>query len=142
MSQAVNTTVYPVNPNGSLDGEVNVNPPSSTQDEKFDVEVNVNPPSSNQENASTTNVFREELNISSDNVLQLISSLVHEATIRRILIKTQDEKTLLEIPFSLGVVGGVVSTTFFPLITSLLTALGTTAALATRLKIIIERVAA
>lgn len=142
MTQTVNPIVDTVNPNGTFDGEVNVNLPSSTQNQNFDVQFNVNPPSSTQENVSPTNVFVEELKISSDDVLQLIPSLIREATIRRIIIKTQDEKTLLEIPFSVGVVGGVISTAFFPLLTSLLTALSTTAALATRLKIIIERVAA
>lgn len=64
MTQAVNTTVDSVNANRNLDGEVNVHPHSSTQDEKFDVQFNAYPPSSNQENASTTNLFREELKIS------------------------------------------------------------------------------
>ncbi|GAB1544230.1 hypothetical protein NUACC21_69060 [Scytonema sp. NUACC21] len=111
---------------------------TGTKNENFDVDVNVNPPSSSQEDVSRTNVHVEELKISSDALVQTVLNLIHQASIRRILIQTQDGYTLLEIPLSLGVVGGLLGTAFFPI----LTALGAIAALVTRVRIIVERVTA
>jgi len=37
-----------------------------------------------------------------------VKELVHEGNIRRILIKNEEGKTLIEIPLTLGVVGAVL----------------------------------
>ncbi len=57
--------------------------------------------------------------------------LVHEENIRRVLIKTQEGKTILEIPLSIGVVGVLLAPS--------LAAIGAAAALLTEATIVVEK---
>ncbi|MBE9128942.1 MULTISPECIES: DUF4342 domain-containing protein [unclassified Coleofasciculus] len=97
------------------------------------VEVELNPvePDMNQ----NTQVGVEEFTISGDDLVGKVRELIHQGNIRRIIIKTEDDRTLIEIPLTVGVVGGVVGATVFPVIA----ALGAIGALVARLKVIIER---
>ena len=73
----------------------------------------------------------EEYTISSNDLIKKIQELIHEGNITRIIVKDEQDKTLLEIPATVGVVGAILA--------PWLAALGVIAALATRTKIVIVR---
>ncbi|NEO64335.1 MAG: DUF4342 domain-containing protein, partial [Moorea sp. SIO4G2] len=58
-----------------------------------------------------------------------------QGNIRRIIIKNDQERILLEIPLTFGVLGGVTAIFLAPW----LLALGAIGALAARLKVVVER---
>ncbi|MEI6530830.1 MAG: DUF4342 domain-containing protein [bacterium] len=73
----------------------------------------------------------EEFKITGDQVLTKIKELLHEGNIRRITIKNEEGRTLIEIPLTLGVVGALLLPVW--------AAIGALAALATRCSILVER---
>ena len=77
----------------------------------------------------------EEFNISGDILVTKIKELIHQGNIRRIIIKNEEGRTLIEIPLTVGVIGGVISTALFPVIA----ALGVIGALVAHLTVVIER---
>ncbi len=76
-------------------------------------------------------VLREEFSVSSDNLVSRVKELLHEGNVRRIIIKDEAGKMLLEMPVTIGVVGVILA--------PWLAALGAIAALATRCTITVER---
>lgn len=84
---------------------------------------------------SRDDVRVEEFKINGDALVAKVKELLHQSNIRRIIIKAEDGHTLLEIPMTMGVVGGVVATAFFPV----LAALGVLGALVAHLSVVIER---
>ncbi|WP_026852093.1 DUF4342 domain-containing protein [Geothrix fermentans] len=74
----------------------------------------------------------EELKIEGGKVLDTIKDLIHQGNIRRITLKNEEGKTLIEIPLTLGLVGAALLPVF--------AAVGALAAVATRLVIAVERV--
>lgn len=74
----------------------------------------------------------EELKIEGGKVLDTIKELIHQGNIRRITLKNEEGKTLIEIPLTLGLVGAALLPVF--------AAVGALAAVATRLVIAVERV--
>lgn len=91
-------------------------------------------PSDTQE-ASDTKVSVEEFSLKGDELVGKIKELLHQSNIRRIILKNEEGKILLEIPLTVGVVGGVVSVAFFPV----LAALGAIGAIVAHLTLVIER---
>lgn len=83
----------------------------------------------------TTQVSVEEFTISGDDLVAKVRELIHQGNIRRIIVKNEDNHILIEIPLTVGVVGGVVGVTLFPVIA----AVGAIGALVARLKVVIER---
>jgi Domain of unknown function (DUF4342) len=81
------------------------------------------------------NVSIEEYKISGDVLVTKVKELIHEGNIRRIIIKNEEGQTLIEIPLTVGVVGGVLGTAMFPLIA----AVGAIGALVAHITIIIEK---
>jgi len=77
-------------------------------------------------------VRTEEYKVSGEKLVAQIKELVHEGNIRRIIIKNDEGKTLIEIPLTLGVVGAVLLPVW--------AAIGTIAALVADLTIIVEKV--
>jgi acyl-CoA reductase-like NAD-dependent aldehyde dehydrogenase len=73
----------------------------------------------------------EEFKITGDQVLTKIKELLHEGNIRRITLKNEEGRTLIEIPLTLGVVGAILLPVW--------AAIGAVAALATRCSILVER---
>ena len=73
----------------------------------------------------------EEHKVSGDDLLKKVKEIVREGNARRITIKSEAGKTLLEIPLSLGVVGVVLAPVWI--------AIGTIAALAGRYTIVVEK---
>ena len=76
-------------------------------------------------------VVTEEFKVSGEAAVSKVKELLREGNIRRITIKNQDDKTLLEIPLTIGVVGA--------LLLPQLAALGALGALIANLTIAIER---
>ncbi len=77
----------------------------------------------------------EEFKISGDALVAKIKDLVHQSNIRRIIIKNDSGHTLIEIPLTVGVIGGAVGAAFFPVVA----ALGVIGAMVAHLTVVVER---
>jgi hypothetical protein len=80
------------------------------------------------------NVKREEFEVNGEALLAKIKELVHEGNIRRVIIKNEDGRTLIDMPLTIGVVGAFLAPQ--------LAALGAIAALLSRGTIIVEKLEA
>jgi hypothetical protein len=74
---------------------------------------------------------REEFKLDGSKVVDKVKELIHAGNIRRIILKNDEGKTLIEIPLTLGVVGAA----FLPV----LAAVGAIAALAASMTIVVEK---
>jgi hypothetical protein len=79
----------------------------------------------------------EEFRLSGGEVLDKVKSLIHEANVRRIILKNEEGKVYLEIPLALGMAGGVVGVFLLPVIA----AVGALVAVVTRVVLVVERTA-
>lgn len=77
----------------------------------------------------------EEFRIQGEELVAKIKELVHRGNIRRIIVKNESGHTLIEIPLTVGVVGGVLGAAFFPV----LAALGAIGAVVAHLTLVIEK---
>lgn len=77
-------------------------------------------------------VQTEEHQVKGDSLLSKVKELVHEGNIRRIIIKNDEGRTLIEIPLTIGVVGIALLPVW--------AALGAIAALAADLTLVVEKV--
>ena len=77
-------------------------------------------------------VRTEEYQVSGDILVTKVKELVHEGNIRRIIIKDDEGKTLIEVPLTLGVVGAVLLPVW--------AAIGAIAALVTNCTIVVEKI--
>ena len=73
----------------------------------------------------------EEFSITGGQVVEVLKKLLHEGNVRRIVLKDESGKTLLEIPITIGVVGAVLLPVW--------AAIGAAAALVAKMTIVIER---
>lgn len=73
----------------------------------------------------------EEFSVDGDELLAKVKALIKEGNIRRIIIKSEEDKTLIEFPLTIGIVGAVIA--------PVLAAVGAIAALVTKCKIVVER---
>lgn len=73
----------------------------------------------------------QEFQVNGDDVVAKVKELINEGNIRRITIKNEEGRTMLEVPLTLGLIGAAL----LPVIA----AIGAAAALATRCTIIVER---
>jgi len=74
----------------------------------------------------------EEIHVSGDTLVSKVKELVHEGNIRRIIIKNEDGRTLIDVPLILGVAGAIL--------VPQLAAIGAIAVLVTHGAIIVEKV--
>ena len=74
---------------------------------------------------------QEEFRVEGDELLKRVKELVHEGNIRRIIIKNDEGKTLIEIPLTVGVIGAVLL--------PVLAAVGAIAAVVTKCTLIVEK---
>ena len=81
---------------------------------------------------SEEQVRTEEYQVDGDYLVHKIKELVHEGNIRRIIIKNEEGKKLIEIPLTIGAVGVVL----FPV----WAAIGAIAALVTDCTIVVEKI--
>lgn len=80
---------------------------------------------------SEEKIRTEEVKVTGEALLGAVKQLLHEGNIRRIIIKNDEGKTLMEIPLTIGVVGVLLLPT--------LAAIGAIAALVTDCTIIVEK---
>ena len=73
----------------------------------------------------------QEFSLNGDEVVAKVKELIHEGNIRRIIIKNEDGRTMLEVPLALGVIGAALL--------PVLAAIGAAAAIATRCTLVVER---
>jgi len=73
----------------------------------------------------------EEFKIKGEDLLSKFKQLIAEGNVRRIIIKDKDNKTIIEVPLTIGVVGIVLAPA--------VAAVGTIAALVSECTIIVER---
>lgn len=73
----------------------------------------------------------EEFTLNGDEVLAKVKALINEGNIRRIIIKDDHGKVLVEFPLTVGVVGVLLAPMF--------AAIGAITALVTKCTIVVER---
>ena len=81
---------------------------------------------------SESTVRHEEFQLNGDALVSKIKELVHEGNVRRITLKNEEGKTLIEIPLTVGVVGALLLPVW--------AAIGAIAALVVKLTIVVEKV--
>ena len=74
----------------------------------------------------------EEFEVTGEKVVETVKRLVHEGNVRRITIKNEGGRSLIEIPLTLGVVGAVLLPVW--------AAVGALAALVVKCTIVVERI--
>ena len=74
----------------------------------------------------------EEFSVNGEEILAKVKQLIREGNIRRVIIKDKTERTLVEFPLTIGVVGAALA--------PMLVAIGAVAALLTEAKIVVEKV--
>ena len=75
--------------------------------------------------------MKEEFKIDGKDLLKKFKELVHEGNIRKIIIKNEEDKVVLEFPLTCGAVGAIIA--------PMLAAVGAVAALLTKCTIIVEK---
>jgi len=80
---------------------------------------------------SDNKTFTEEFRVKGEEILTKVKELVHEGNIRRIIIKDKEDRTLIEVPLTLGVVGAILVPVW--------AAIGAIAALVAEATIVVEK---
>jgi hypothetical protein len=75
---------------------------------------------------------RIRMKVAGERMVETLKTMVHEGNIRRIIIKSENDRTILEIPLTFGVVGAMLLPVWV--------ALGAIAALAAHYTIEVEKV--
>lgn len=73
----------------------------------------------------------EEFSINGDELVKRVKELINEGNVRRIIIKSEEGKSLAEFPLTFGVIGA--------LLVPVLAAVGAIAALVTKCTLMVER---
>ncbi len=94
-----------------------------------------NPAADSKGGASKDKTTVEEFKISGDALVTQIKALIQRGNIRRIIIKNEEGHTLIEIPLTVGVVGGTIGAALFPVVA----AVGVIGAMVAHLTVVIER---
>ncbi len=81
--------------------------------------------------ADSPDEHTEEFRVSGDSLIAKIKELIHQGNIRRIIIKGEDGKTLVELPLTFGLVGMALA--------PVLAAVGAIAALVSNCTIVVVR---
>jgi Domain of unknown function (DUF4342) len=108
--------------------------PTDPIDEKTDP-IEVKDTVLDTEPATQEKVSVEEFTINGDALTAKVKELIHQGNIRRIIIKNEEGRILIEIPLTIGVVGGVLSAALFPVVA----AVGAIGAIVAHLTIVIEK---
>jgi hypothetical protein len=99
---------------------------------KLNEEIHVEEEPAAEEQAGNERVWTEEFVVAGRDLLDTVMNLVHEATVRRIVIRNADKRILFEIPIVLGVAGIALLPVY--------SALALIAALVADCSILVERV--
>jgi hypothetical protein len=73
----------------------------------------------------------EEFSLTGEQVIEFLKKILHEGNVRRVVLKDESGKTMLEIPVTIGVVGVILLPVW--------AAIGAAAALVAKMTIVIER---
>lgn len=73
----------------------------------------------------------EEFKVSGEQLIAKVKEILHEGNIRRISIKNEEGKMIVEIPLTIGAIGALLAPT--------LAAVGAIAALVTKCSIVVEK---
>jgi hypothetical protein len=73
----------------------------------------------------------EEFQVTGEKLIEKVKEIIHEGNIRRIIIKNEEGKTLIEVPLTLGVIGVVLA--------PVLAAVGAIGALVMNCTIVVEK---
>jgi hypothetical protein len=84
-----------------------------------------------EETMTEEKVRTEEYKVSGESLLAKAKELVHEGNIRRLIIKNEEGKALIEVPLTLGLVGAALLPVW--------AAIGAIAALVTDCSIVVEK---
>ncbi|MBA2627752.1 MAG: DUF4342 domain-containing protein [Gemmatimonadales bacterium] len=76
-------------------------------------------------------VHTEEHRVSGEGLVARVKELIREGNVRRVIIKNDEGRSLMEIPLTIGVVGAVMLPVFV--------ALGAIAALAAHYTLVVEK---
>lgn len=76
-------------------------------------------------------VKKEEFKVNGEELLGKVKQIIKEGNVRRITVKNKDDKAIVELPLTIGVVGAALA--------PLLAAVGAIAALVTECTIVVER---
>ncbi|MEP6710484.1 MAG: DUF4342 domain-containing protein [Candidatus Saccharibacteria bacterium] len=74
---------------------------------------------------------KEEFSVNGDELIAKVKALIKEGNVRRIIIKDESGKTLVELPVTIGVVGALIA--------PVIAAVGAIAALVAKCTIVVER---
>jgi hypothetical protein len=108
-------------------------PVDTTEQHVENVRAEVVPPQPEAKTEEKIGV--EEFTINGDALVSKIKELIHQGNIRRIILKNEEGRTLIEIPLTVGVVGGVLSAALFPV----MAAVGAIGAMVAHLTIVLEK---
>lgn len=61
----------------------------------------------------------EELEVAGSQLVERVKELIEQGNIRRLIIRNQDGRTLLEIPLTIGAVAGGALLVFYPVLAGL-----------------------
>jgi len=81
---------------------------------------------------SEEKIHTEEFQVDGEMLITKIKELVHQGNIRRISIRNEEGKTIIDIPLTIGVIGALLAPQ--------LAAIGVIAAMISKATIVIERV--
>jgi uncharacterized protein DUF4342 len=79
----------------------------------------------------TDNIRTEEHKVSGEGLVARVKELIREGNVRRIIVKNDEGRAIMEIPLTLGVVGAMLMPVFV--------ALGAIAALAAHYTLVVEK---
>lgn len=75
--------------------------------------------------------IKEEFEVVGSELVDKVKALIHEGNVRRIIVKDQAGRTLMEFPLTIGVIGTILA--------PVLAAVGGIAALAMKYTLVVER---
>lgn len=84
---------------------------------------------------TNSNVRVEEFKLNGDDLTKKVRELIQQGNARRIVIKNDEGHTLIEIPLTVGVVGGTIGVALFPVVA----AVGAIGAMVARLTLVVEK---
>lgn len=77
------------------------------------------------------NVYQEEFQLTGEAVVAKIKEIIQAGNVRRIILKNEEGKILIEVPLTIGVVGAILLPVW--------AAIGAIAALAAKLTLVVEK---
>ncbi|MGC9504985.1 DUF4342 domain-containing protein [Baaleninema sp.] len=120
----------------SIDRETNYQSSETPEASESQPESNTESNTQSQTQSSPPNdTSFEEFRVSGDTLISKIQELVHQGNVRRVIVKTEDGKTLFEVPLTVGLAGATLGTLLFPP----LAVVGALGAVVARLTLVVER---